>query len=211
MPNNTKTATDSAVVTNTALDEALVAATSDLENSIKTLNEIANNTIELGKKIDSSTKKEYITAIENAIEDTQEYIEASHDAAIEDIEILSADGNDSTGLTSTVESVHMQLDKQATESGDELLFCVEGALEDSIITKGEQVEIDEILQQFSTLIVPEEETHEVTEVAVDSSVVVSQSLDIMWKGMVSIFVVIILLTIIVSLITKVVKDPKKED
>ena len=40
---------------------------------------------------------------------------------------------------------------------------------------------------------------------------VSQSLEIMWKGMVSIFVVIIILTLLVYLITKFVKDPKKED
>lgn len=42
---------------------------------------------------------------------------------------------------------------------------------------------------------------------------VGQSLEIMWKGMLSIFVVIILLTLLVYLITKFVKDPedKKDD
>lgn len=39
---------------------------------------------------------------------------------------------------------------------------------------------------------------------------VSQSLEIMWKGMVSIFAVIIILTILVSLITKFVKDPESD-
>ena len=42
--------------------------------------------------------------------------------------------------------------------------------------------------------------------------VVGQSLEIMWKGMVSIFVVIIILTLLVYLVTKFIKDPdKKED
>lgn len=36
--------------------------------------------------------------------------------------------------------------------------------------------------------------------------VLNQSLEIMWKGMLSIFVVIIVLTIFVYLITKFVKD-----
>lgn len=41
---------------------------------------------------------------------------------------------------------------------------------------------------------------------------VSQSLEIMWKGMVSIFVVIIILTLLVYVITKFIKDPgEKED
>lgn len=39
---------------------------------------------------------------------------------------------------------------------------------------------------------------------------VAQSLEIMWKGMLSIFVVIILLTLLVYLITKFVKDPKED-
>lgn len=34
-----------------------------------------------------------------------------------------------------------------------------------------------------------------------------QALEIMWKGMVSIFVVILILTLFVYLITKFVKDP----
>lgn len=37
-----------------------------------------------------------------------------------------------------------------------------------------------------------------------------QALEIMWKGMVSIFVVIIILTLLVYLITKFVKDPEKQ-
>lgn len=37
-----------------------------------------------------------------------------------------------------------------------------------------------------------------------------QALEIMWKGMVSIFVVIIILTLLVYLITKFVKDPDKQ-
>lgn len=41
--------------------------------------------------------------------------------------------------------------------------------------------------------------------------VIAQSLEIMWKGMVSIFVVIIILTLLVSLITKIVKDPEKKE
>lgn len=45
-----------------------------------------------------------------------------------------------------------------------------------------------------------------------ASKTVSQSLEIMWKGMVSIFAVIIILTVLVYAITKFVKDPvKKED
>lgn len=36
--------------------------------------------------------------------------------------------------------------------------------------------------------------------------VINQSLEIMWKGMLSIFVVIVILTILVYLITKFVKD-----
>lgn len=39
---------------------------------------------------------------------------------------------------------------------------------------------------------------------------VSQSLEIMWKGMVSIFAVIIILTVLVYIITKFVKDPESE-
>lgn len=38
-----------------------------------------------------------------------------------------------------------------------------------------------------------------------------QTLSIMWKGMVSIFAVIIILTILVQAITKFVKDPQKKD
>lgn len=38
-----------------------------------------------------------------------------------------------------------------------------------------------------------------------------QALEIMWKGMVSIFAVIIVLTILVYLITKFVKDPKEKN
>lgn len=41
--------------------------------------------------------------------------------------------------------------------------------------------------------------------------VIAQSLEIMWKGMVSIFVVIIILTLLVSLITKFIKDPKSDE
>lgn len=41
--------------------------------------------------------------------------------------------------------------------------------------------------------------------------VVGQSLEIMWKGMVSIFAVIIILTLLVYVITKVFKDPEKKD
>lgn len=41
-----------------------------------------------------------------------------------------------------------------------------------------------------------------------SSEVLSQSFELMWKGMFSIFVVIIILTILVFLITKFVKDKK---
>lgn len=37
-----------------------------------------------------------------------------------------------------------------------------------------------------------------------------QALAIMWKGMVSIFAVIIILTILVFIITKFVKDPAKK-
>lgn len=44
-----------------------------------------------------------------------------------------------------------------------------------------------------------------------ASDVVGQSLEIMWKGMLSIFVVIIILTVLVSLITKFVKDPKDKE
>lgn len=40
---------------------------------------------------------------------------------------------------------------------------------------------------------------------------VSQSLEIMWKGMVSIFAVIIILTLLVYLITRFIKDPEAED
>ena len=38
---------------------------------------------------------------------------------------------------------------------------------------------------------------------------VSQALEILWKGMLSIFVVIVILTILVYLITKFVKDSDK--
>lgn len=38
-----------------------------------------------------------------------------------------------------------------------------------------------------------------------------QALEIMWKGMVSIFAVIIVLTILVYLITKFIKDPKEKN
>ena len=41
--------------------------------------------------------------------------------------------------------------------------------------------------------------------------VVSQSLEIMWKGMVSIFAVIIILTLLVYGVTKIFKDPEKKD
>lgn len=37
-----------------------------------------------------------------------------------------------------------------------------------------------------------------------------QALEIMWKGMVSIFAVIIILTILVYFITKLIKDPKEQ-
>lgn len=37
-----------------------------------------------------------------------------------------------------------------------------------------------------------------------------QALEIMWKGMVSIFAVILVLTLLVYLITKFVKDPEKK-
>lgn len=42
-----------------------------------------------------------------------------------------------------------------------------------------------------------------------SSEVVSQAFELMWKGMFSIFVVIVILTILVYLITKFVKDKEK--
>ena len=38
-----------------------------------------------------------------------------------------------------------------------------------------------------------------------------QALEIMWKGMVSIFAVIIVLTILVYLITKFIKDAKEKN
>lgn len=38
-----------------------------------------------------------------------------------------------------------------------------------------------------------------------------QALEIMWKGMVSIFAVIIVLTVLVYLITKFIKDPKEKN
>lgn len=37
-----------------------------------------------------------------------------------------------------------------------------------------------------------------------------QALEIMWKGMVSIFAVILVLTLLVYLITKFIKDPEKK-
>lgn len=37
-----------------------------------------------------------------------------------------------------------------------------------------------------------------------------QALEIMWKGMVSIFVVIIILTLLVYMITKFIKKPEKK-
>lgn len=37
-----------------------------------------------------------------------------------------------------------------------------------------------------------------------------QALEIMWKGMVSIFVVIIILTLLVYMITKFIKNPEKK-
>ena len=41
--------------------------------------------------------------------------------------------------------------------------------------------------------------------------VVNQSLEIMWKGMVSIFAVIIILTLLVYAVTKFFKDPEQKD
>lgn len=38
-----------------------------------------------------------------------------------------------------------------------------------------------------------------------------QALEIMWKGMVSIFVVIIILTLLVYMVTKFIKDPEKRN
>lgn len=38
-----------------------------------------------------------------------------------------------------------------------------------------------------------------------------QALEIMWKGMVSIFVVIIILTLLVYMITKFIRDPEKRN
>lgn len=40
---------------------------------------------------------------------------------------------------------------------------------------------------------------------------VAQALEIMWKGMLSIFVVIAILTLLVYLITKFVKDPEEKE
>lgn len=45
----------------------------------------------------------------------------------------------------------------------------------------------------------------------DAPATMEQTLSIMWKGMVSIFAVIIILTVLVQAITKFVKDPVKDN